>query len=122
MPESLNLGTDGHVFYNLMGCFTRTASFSLSCSTAWSRQIQTRVVDVAESRLRVLILEREQNYSALLELDEDYETGKLSQEDYQTLRRQLFEEIAAVIAEIETAEGTSLKEEIENYKKRKQET
>ncbi len=88
----------------------------------WSRQIQTRVVDVAESRLRVLILEREQNYSALLDLDEDYETGKLSQEDYQTLRRQLFEEIAAVIAEIETAEGTSLKEEIENYKKRKQET
>ena len=37
-------------------------------------------VDPTQARMQTLNLEREQSYSALADLDEDYESGKLSEQ------------------------------------------
>ena len=87
----------------------------------WSQQRPAPEMDAVESRMQTLFLERERSYSALADLDEDYEAGKLSEQDYQTLRGQLLEETAAVVAQIETSGMTSVEEEIEKYKRAKQE-
>ena len=83
----------------------------------WSRQRRFPEMDFAESRMQSLYLERERNYEALAELDEDYEAGKLSNTDYQTLRRQLLEETEKVITHIETVGMASVEAEIEKYNK-----
>ena len=73
-------------------------------------------VDPVEGRMQALFIERERSYAALAELDEDYETGKLSEVDYQGLRGQLLQETVGVVAKIETSGMTSIEEEIERYK------
>jgi len=87
----------------------------------WLRQRPMPEMDAVESRIRTLFLEQERSYSALADLDEDYEAGKLSKQDYQTLRDQLLKETAAVVAQIETSGMTSIEEEIESYRRAKQE-
>ena len=87
----------------------------------WLPQRPAPEMDALESRMQALFLERERSYSALVDLDEDYEAGKLSEQDYQTLRSQLLEETAAVVTQIETSEMTSIEEEIERYRRAKQE-
>ncbi len=47
-----------------------------------------------------LLLERERTYTALIDLDFDYEAGKLSEADYEDLRQQLLSEAAQVLANI----------------------
>ncbi len=86
----------------------------------WSRLRPSPEMDAVEARMQTLYLERERSYSALVDLEEDYETGKLSQRDYQTLREQLLHETAAVLTQIETAGMASVEEEIERYKQEKQ--
>jgi hypothetical protein len=83
----------------------------------WSRQRRFPEMDFAESRMQSLYLERERNYDALADLDEDYEAGKLSDTDYQTLRGQLLEDTEKVIAQIETVGMASVEAEIGKYKR-----
>ena len=86
----------------------------------WSKLRTSPEMDTVEARMQTLYLERERSYSALVDLEEDYETGKLSQADYQTLRGQLLQETAAVLTQIETTGMASVEEEIERYKQEKQ--
>lgn len=76
-------------------------------------------VDPAETRMQTLYLEREQCYSALADLDEDYETGKLSEKDYQELRAELMQDTAQVIIQLEAAAQTDVEAEIERFKQQK---
>lgn len=86
----------------------------------WLPHRRASEVDTVEARMQTLFLERERSYSALVDLDEDYESGKLSQADYQALRGQLLQETAEVLAQIETSGMASIEAEIENYKQTKQ--
>ena len=79
-------------------------------------------MDAVESGMQQLFRERERSFSALADLDEDYEVGKLSEQDYQTLREQLLEETAAVVAQIESSGMISVEEEIERYRRSKDES
>ena len=85
----------------------------------WSKPQPSPEMDAVEARMQTLYLERERSYSALVDLEEDYETGKLSQGDYQALRGQLLGETAAILTQIETAGMASVEEEIERYKQEK---
>ena len=85
----------------------------------WSKPRLSPEIDAAETRMQSLYLERERSYSALVDLEEDYEIGKLSQADYQALRGQLLQETAAVLTQIETAGMASVEEEIERYKQQR---
>ena len=85
----------------------------------WSKPRLSPEIDAAEARIQSLYLERERSYSALVDLEEDYEIGKLSQADYQALRGQLLQETAAVLTQIETAGMASVEEEIERYKQQR---
>lgn len=76
-------------------------------------------MDAVESGMQQLFRERERSFSALADLDEDYEVGKLSEQDYQILRAQLLEETAAVVTRIESSEMISVEEEIERYRSTK---
>lgn len=76
-------------------------------------------VDPAETRMQTLYLEREQCYSALADLDEDYEIGKLSGEDYQELRAALMQDTAQVVSQLEAAAQTDVEAEIERFKQQK---
>ena len=76
-------------------------------------------VDPAETRMQTLYLEREQCYSALADLDEDYETGKLSDEDYQELRTALMQDTAQVVSQLEATAQTDVEAEIERFKQQK---
>lgn len=76
-------------------------------------------VDPTEARMQTLSLEREQSYSALSDLDEDYESGKLSDEDYKELRAALLQETANIVSQLETAAKTDIETEIEKYKQQK---
>ncbi|MCZ6680201.1 MAG: hypothetical protein O7E52_23465 [Candidatus Poribacteria bacterium] len=86
----------------------------------WSQVRPSPEVDPVEARMQALFLERERSYSALVDLDEDYETGKLSQADYQALREQLLQETAGVLAQIETSGMASVEDEIKKYRQTKQ--
>lgn len=77
-------------------------------------------VDPAETRMKTLYMEREQCYSALADLDEDYETGKLSDEDYQELRAALMQDTAHVVSQLEAAAQTDVEVEIERFKQQRQ--
>ncbi|MDE0042895.1 MAG: hypothetical protein OXT74_12725 [Candidatus Poribacteria bacterium] len=79
-------------------------------------------MDAVESSMEQLLRERERSFSALADLDEDYEVGKLSEQDYQTLRAQLLEETAAVVTQIESSGMISVEEEIERYRRAKDES
>ncbi len=76
-------------------------------------------VDPAEARMQTLSLEREQSYSALADLDDDYESGKLSERDYKELRTELMQETARIVSQLETAAKTDIESEIERYKQQK---
>lgn len=76
-------------------------------------------VDPTEARMQTLSLEREQSYSALADLDEDYETGKLSEKDYKELRTELLQETANIVSQLETAAKTDVEAEIERFKQQK---
>lgn len=45
-------------------------------------------------------IDREQYYSALVDLEEDYEVGKISPEDYQRLKRLLLQETADLLRDV----------------------
>ena len=76
-------------------------------------------VDPTEARMQTLSLEREQSYSALADLDEDYESGKLSEKDYKELRADLLQETVNIVSQLETAAQTDVEAEIERYKQQK---
>ena len=56
---------------------------------------------VDDEEIQDLLLERERAYTALLDLDFDFEVGKVSEADYQQLRQQLMSEAAQVLASID---------------------
>jgi hypothetical protein len=85
----------------------------------WSKAQPTPQIDAAEARMQTLFLERERSYTALLDLDEDYEAGKLSKADYQTLRAQLLQETAELLRQLETSGVASIEAEIERYRREK---
>ena len=85
----------------------------------WSKPRPSPEMDAVETRMQTLYLERERSYSALVDLEEDYEIGKLSQADYQALRGQLLQETAAVLTQIETAGMAAVEEEIARYKQQR---
>jgi len=95
----------------------------------WSSKQVLQEDDVTNSALQQLDLQRELSYSALVDLDEDYEVGKLSDKDYQTLRQELLRETAEILNRIESPneksledeiDEKSLEDEIEEYKERRQ--
>ena len=78
-------------------------------------------VDPAEARMQMLYLEREQSYSALADLDEDYEAGKLSDADYKEMRAELMQDTARIVSQLEAAAQTDVEAEIERFKQQKRE-
>ena len=74
---------------------------------------------IIEERRRTLFRERERSYAALAELDEDYETGKLSEADYQELRESLLQETARVIIQLEEESLSDVEAEIERFKQQR---
>ena len=77
---------------------------------------------VIEERRRALFQERESSYAALADLDEDYETGKLSETDYQELRQELLQETARVIMQLENESLSDVEAEIERFKQHRRGT
>ncbi len=77
-------------------------------------------VDLVEERRQTLAIEREQSYTALADLDEDFETGKLSIQDYQKLRTELLQETADIVSQLEADAELDVESEIEKYKQRRQ--
>lgn len=84
-------------------------------------------VDQTDSRIQMLTLEREQCYASLADLDEDFETGKLSDKDYQNLRAGLLQETVKIVSQLEEAAEidvdiaeVDVEAEIERYKQQKQ--
>lgn len=77
--------------------------------------------------------ERERSYTALAELDFDYDCGKLSEQDYLKLRSDLLKETAVILAQLDQISVSerdrqerrkrkmrdSVEEEIERYKRRR---
>jgi hypothetical protein len=57
--------------------------------------------DTATKEVVELGIERERSFRALADLDFDYESGKISKEDYEPLRASLLEETAEVLARID---------------------
>ena len=76
--------------------------------------------EIIEERRRTLFQERESSYVALADLDEDYETGKLSEADYQTLREDLLQETAQVIMQLESESLSDVEAEIERFKQQRE--
>ena len=74
-------------------------------------------ISPAEVRMQTLAIEREQSYSALADLDDDYESGKLSEEDYKELRDALLQETAQIVSQLEAAAQIDVESEIERYKR-----
>ncbi len=74
-------------------------------------------ISPAEVRMQTLAIEREQSYSALADLDDDYESGKLSEEDYKELRAALLQETAQIVSQLEAAAQLDVESEIERYKR-----
>ena len=72
--------------------------------------------DIIVERQRTLVQERERSYAALADLDEDYETGKLSDADYQELREELLQETAQIIVQLESESQSDVEAEIERFK------
>ena len=85
-------------------------------------QFVTTSDDVIEERRRTLFQERERSYAALTDLDEDYETGKLSNADYQKLREELLQETARVIMQLENESLSDVEAEIERFKQQQRGT
>ena len=79
----------------------------------WSSKQVLQENDVTNSALQQLD-------SALVDLDEDYEVGKLSESDYQMLRQELLRETAEILNRIENPSEKSLDDEIAEYKERRQ--
>lgn len=77
-------------------------------------------VDFVEERRQTLAIEREQSYIALADLDEDFETGKLSIQDYQKLRAELLQETADIVSQLEADAELDVESEIEKYKQQRQ--
>ena len=75
--------------------------------------------NIIEERRQILLQERERSYAALAELDEDYETGKLSEADYQELREGLLQETARVIMQLEEESLSDVEAEIERFKQQR---
>ena len=75
--------------------------------------------DIIEERRQTLFQERERSYAALAELDEDYETGKLSEADYRELREALLQETARVIVQLEEESLSDVEAEIERFKQQR---
>ena len=67
---------------------------------------QTNTDVVSDSGILELSAERDRVYTALAELDFDYECGKVSDEDYQGLRQELLQDAASVLASIESDSTT----------------
>ncbi len=86
----------------------------------WSSKQVLQENDETNSALQQLDLQREQSYSALVDLDEDYEVGKLSESDYQMLRQELLRETAEILNRIKNPSEKSLEDEIAEYKERRQ--
>ena len=72
-----------------------------------------------EARMQTLLQERERSYAALADLDEDYETGKLSEADYRELRTALLQDTAHVIQQLESSAEHDVEAEIERFKQQK---
>ena len=75
--------------------------------------------NIIEERQRMLFQDRERSYAALAELDEDYETGKLSEADYQELREALLQETARIIMQLEAESLSDVEAEIERFKQQR---
>ena len=78
--------------------------------------------DIIEERRQTLFQERERSYAALIDLDEDYETGKLSDADYHELREELLQETARVIMQLENESLSDVEAEIERFKQQQRGT
>lgn len=59
----------------------------------------------SEGKLKVLYLERERYYEAIADLDFEHECGKLSEEDYISLRERLMGELSVILKQIDEARG-----------------
>ena len=55
----------------------------------------------AEMEVEELLTERERSYTALADLDFDFECGKMSERDYQRLRGELMSETAGVLGQLD---------------------
>lgn len=58
-------------------------------------------VDTTDAEINELLEERERSYTALTDLDFDFECGKISEPDYLSLRTALMQETAEVLSRID---------------------
>ena len=107
-------------FVILWGFILGIALFVYLAFPLFTKQHAFEEIDPTEARMQTLFLEREQSYAALAELDEDYETGKLSEADYKELRTALLQETAQVIRKLEAEAKADVEDEIERYKRQRQ--
>jgi hypothetical protein len=66
-----------------------------------------RTISTARSELEDLFVQREGVYATLKELDFDYETGKLIEQDYRELRARYSAEAARILQRIDQLEAPS---------------
>jgi len=71
------------------------------------RRVPDAAEDARRDAIERLVLQRETLYTAIRDLDFDHQTGKVDGEDHAVLRRQMEEEAAAVLRDLDLADPSS---------------
>ena len=71
------------------------------------RRVPDAAVDARSDAIERLVLQRETLYTAIRDLDFDHQTGKVDADDHAVLRRQMEEEAAGVLRDLDLADPTA---------------
>ena len=69
-----------------------------------NRRVRDAAEDARNDAIERLVLQRETLYTAIRDLDFDHQTGKVDAEDHAVLRRQMEEEAAVVLRDLDLAD------------------
>ena len=72
-----------------------------------SRRVRDAAEDARRDAIERLILQKETLYTAIRDLDFDHQTGKVDAEDHAVLRRQMEEEAAVVLLDLDLADPSA---------------
>ena len=71
------------------------------------RRVRDAAEDARSDAIERLVLQRETLYTAIRDLDFDHQTGKVDAEDHAVLRRQMEEEAAVVLRDLDLADPSA---------------
>ena len=71
------------------------------------RRVRDAAEDARSDAIERLVLQRETLYTAIRDLDFDHQTGKVDAEDHAVLRRQMEEEAALVLRDLDLADPSA---------------